>query len=49
MNGFHKQKTTANQLFQVFLDDFLNDISDKSYHPKYTRNKIKEYNYLKTM
>jgi hypothetical protein len=49
MRGFNKQKTTDNQLFQVFMVDFMSDLSIKVEHLKYSENKIKEYNYLKTM
>jgi hypothetical protein len=46
---FNKQKTTNNQLFQVFLDDFIENLSSQAGHVQYRQNKIKEYHYLKTM
>jgi hypothetical protein len=49
VKDFHKQKTTDNQLLPVFLDDFLENLSPQASHLKYRQNKIKEYNYLKTM
>jgi hypothetical protein len=49
MRVFDKSKTTENQLFQVFMDDFLEANFTQAEHPKYRENKIKEYNYLKTI
>jgi hypothetical protein len=49
MNKFKKSKTTANQLFQVFLDDFLENSISQAGHVQYRQNKIKEYLYLKAM
>jgi hypothetical protein len=49
MNDFSKQKTTQNQLFQVFMDDFMSDLSIKVDYLKYRQNKLNEYKYLKTM
>jgi hypothetical protein len=49
MHEFNKQKTTKNQLFQVFMDDFLENLSSQAGHAQYRQNKIKEYNYLKAI
>jgi hypothetical protein len=49
MQAFNKSKTTNNQLLQVFLDDFLENLSSQAGHLKYRENKIKEYNYLRAM
>jgi hypothetical protein len=56
MQAFNVEKTTKKQLFQVFIDDFLEDVQlapltdgTQAGHFKYRQNKIKEYNYLKAM